>query len=136
MGELACSRFCSNIREYAYSLGKRGFFRFGELATPDDDIVNRYVGQNTSRQVADNTVFFGLDFILDFPLALSTVSGWKYFRAIAARTASICNSAINSDRGNGKVRVIPSVVKSIIIIKNAEQPKVRNSAYIQSLSLC
>jgi Alpha amylase, catalytic domain len=26
MGELASSRFCSNIREYAYSLGKRGFF--------------------------------------------------------------------------------------------------------------
>ena len=30
MGELASSRFCSNIREYAYSLGKRGFFLFGE----------------------------------------------------------------------------------------------------------
>ncbi len=69
MGELACSRFCSNIREYAYSLGKRGFFLFGELATPDDDIVNRYIGQNTSRQDGDNTVFFGLDSILDFPLA-------------------------------------------------------------------
>ena len=69
MGELACSRFCSNIREYAYSLGKRGFFLFGELATPDDEIVNRYIGQNTSRQDGDNTVFFGLDSILDFPLA-------------------------------------------------------------------
>jgi len=69
MGELACSRFCSNIREYAYSLGKRGFFLFGELATPDDDIVNRYIGQNTSRQDGDGTVFFGLDSILDFPLA-------------------------------------------------------------------
>ena len=34
MGELACSRFCSNIREYAYSLGKRGFFLFGEVASP------------------------------------------------------------------------------------------------------
>jgi alpha-amylase len=33
MGELACSRFCSNVREYAYSLGKRGFFLFGEVAT-------------------------------------------------------------------------------------------------------
>ena len=32
MGELACSRFCSNVREYAYSLGKRGFFLFGEVA--------------------------------------------------------------------------------------------------------
>ena len=44
MGALACSRFCSNIREYAYSLGKRGFFLFGELAVPHDDIVDRYIG--------------------------------------------------------------------------------------------
>ena len=69
MGELACSRFCSNIREYAYSLGKRGFFLFGEVATPDDEIYNRYIGQNTSRQDGDNTVFFGLDSVLDFRLA-------------------------------------------------------------------
>jgi len=69
MGELACSRFCSNIREYAYSLGKRGFFLFGEVATPSDDIYNRYLGPNTSRQAGDDTVFFGLDSILDFRLA-------------------------------------------------------------------
>jgi hypothetical protein len=50
MGELACSRFCSNIREYAYTLGKRSFFLFGEVATPSDDVYNRYIGQNTSRQ--------------------------------------------------------------------------------------
>src|SRR5262245_54121413 len=31
MGELACSRFSSMVREYAYSLGKRRFFLFGEL---------------------------------------------------------------------------------------------------------
>lgn len=69
MGELACSRFCSNIREYAYSLGKRGFFLFGEIATPDDDIYNRYIGQNTSRLDGGQTVFFGLDSVLDFRLA-------------------------------------------------------------------
>jgi glycosidase len=69
MGELACSRFCSNIREYAYSLGKRGFFLFGEVATPNDDILDRYIGQNTSRQDGDQTVFFGLDSVLDFRLA-------------------------------------------------------------------
>ena len=69
MGELACSRFCSNVREYAYSLGKRSFFLFGEVATPSDDIYNRYIGQNTSRQDGDNTVFFGLDSVLDFRLA-------------------------------------------------------------------
>lgn len=71
MGELACSRFCSNIREYAYSLGKRGFFLFGEVASGDDEILDRYIGQNTSRQDADKTVFFGLDSILDFRLAMA-----------------------------------------------------------------
>jgi alpha-amylase len=49
MGELACARFCSNIREYALSLGKRSFFLFGEVATPNDEAINRYIGQNTSR---------------------------------------------------------------------------------------
>jgi glycosidase len=69
MGELACSRFCSNVREYAYSLGKRGFFLFGEVAAASDDIYNRYIGQNTSKQEGNNTVFFGLTSVLDFRLA-------------------------------------------------------------------
>ena len=69
MGELASARFCSNIREYALSLGKRSFFLFGELATPNDDAINRYIGQNTSRIDNGKTVFFGLDSVLDFRLA-------------------------------------------------------------------
>jgi glycosidase len=69
MGELACARFCSNIREYAYTLGKRGFFLFGEVASPSDDIYNGYIGQNTSKQDDGNTVFFGLNSVLDFRLA-------------------------------------------------------------------
>lgn len=69
MGELACSRFCSNIREYAYSLGKKGFFLFGELAVSNDDIYNRYIGQNTSQFTADKTVYFGINSLLDFRLA-------------------------------------------------------------------
>ena len=69
MGELAASRFCSNIREYAYSLGKRSFFLYGEVATPDDDLYNRYIGQNTSKMDGNQTVFFGLNSILDFRLA-------------------------------------------------------------------
>jgi glycosidase len=69
MGELACSRFCSNIREYAYSLGKRGFSLFGEVASPDDEIYDRYIGQNTSRQDGNKTIFFGLNSVLDFRLA-------------------------------------------------------------------
>ena len=69
MGELACARFCSNVREYAYSLGKRGFFLFGELAVSDDEIYNRYIGSNTSRQDGKKTVFFGINSLLDFRLA-------------------------------------------------------------------
>ena len=69
MDALACSRFCSNIREYAYSLGKRGFFLFGEAASPSDDLYNRYIGPNTSALDNGKTVFFGLDSVLDFRLA-------------------------------------------------------------------
>lgn len=69
MGELACSRFSSMVREYAYSLGKRRFFLFGELANSDDEVYDRYIGQNTSRQDGENTVFFGIDSLLDFRLA-------------------------------------------------------------------
>jgi glycosidase len=69
LGALACSRFASGVREYAYSLGKRRFFLFGEVATPDDEVINRYIGQNTSIQDGNETVFFGLDSVLDFRLA-------------------------------------------------------------------
>jgi len=74
MGELACSRFSSGIREYAYALGKRGFFLYGELATPDDEVIDRYIGPNTSVQDGDDTVFFGLDSVLDFRLAEGNTS--------------------------------------------------------------
>lgn len=75
MGPLACSRFCSNIREYAYSLGKRGFFLYGEVAEANDDLYNRYIGQNTSSQDGNDTVFFGLDSVLDFRLAEGNGNG-------------------------------------------------------------
>jgi len=71
MGTIACSRFCSNIREYAYGLGKHGFFLFGEVASADDELLDRYIGPNTSLQDGGNTVFFGLDSALDFRLAFS-----------------------------------------------------------------
>ena len=75
MGIRPCSRFCSNIREYAYNLGKRGFFLYGEVADPSDDLYNRYIGQNTSAQDGNNTVFFGLDSVLDFRLAMGSGGG-------------------------------------------------------------
>ena len=69
MNPVACSRFSSGIREYAYSLGKRRFFLFGELATPTDEAIDRYIGPNTSVQSGGQTVFFGIDSVLDFRLA-------------------------------------------------------------------
>lgn len=82
MGALACSRFSSGIREYAYSLGKRGFFLFGELATPDDEIYDSYIGPNTSRQDNGETVFFGINSILDFRLAQGAGSGREPLRDV------------------------------------------------------
>jgi alpha-amylase len=68
LGPLASSIFCSMVREYAYRLGKRDFFLFGEVASGDDDLLDRYIGQNTSRQAGGKSVFFGQDSLLDFPL--------------------------------------------------------------------
>jgi glycosidase len=98
MGELACSRFCSNVREYAHSLGKRGFFLFGEVATASDDIVDRYIGQNTSRQDGDQTVFFGLDSVLDFRLAYQlqwVIKGLASPQALFDRLDAQRNRALN-----------------------------------------
>lgn len=80
MGPLVAARFASAIREYAYRLGKREFFLFGELIQ-DDDAINRFVGPNTSIQTGDKTVFFGLNSVLDFPLynvLPSVIKGWWY----------------------------------------------------------
>jgi len=82
MGELACSRFCSMVREYAYALGKRGFFLFGEAAAVDDALYDRYIGQNTSRQEGDNTVFFGINSLLDFRLAQGAGAGREPLRDV------------------------------------------------------
>jgi alpha-amylase len=80
MSEVASARFCSNIREYAYSLGKQGFYLFGEVASTDESLLDRYLGPNTSRQDGNRTVFFGLDSVLDFRLAESLAPVIKGFR--------------------------------------------------------
>lgn len=98
MGELASARFCSNIREYAYSLGKRGFFLFGEVASPKDEIYDRYIGQNTSRSDGTKTVFFGLNSVLDFRLAGDlpwVLKGFREPRALIDRWEAQQNRALN-----------------------------------------
>jgi hypothetical protein len=65
VSRLATSRFCSNVREYAYKLGKRSFLTFGELIA-GDDAIDRFLGPSTSS--TGSRVFFGIESVLDFPL--------------------------------------------------------------------
>jgi alpha-amylase len=67
MGEEAISRFCSHIREYAYMLGKKNFFLFGELVG-SEDTYNRYIGPKTTVSVDGQNIYYGLNSVLDFPL--------------------------------------------------------------------
>ena len=67
MGEEAISGFCSHIREYAYSLGKKNFFFFGELVG-SEDTYNRYIGPTTTVSVDGQNIYYGLNSVLDFPL--------------------------------------------------------------------
>lgn len=67
MGEETVSQFCSHVREYAYKLGKRNFFLFGEFVGPEE-MYNRYIGPKTSVVVEDKAIYFGLNSVLDFPL--------------------------------------------------------------------
>lgn len=67
MGEKAISYFCSIVREYAYKLGKRNFFFFGELVGPDE-MYDRYIGPKTATLVDDKAIYYGLNSVLDFPL--------------------------------------------------------------------
>jgi len=98
MGELACAEFCSNVREYAYALGKRGFFLFGEVASSNDELIDRYIGQNTSRQDGSKTVFFGLNSVLDFRLAYDlqwVIKGLKDPQTLCDRLEAQRNRALN-----------------------------------------
>lgn len=67
MGEKTISQFCSHIREYAYKLGKRNFFLFGELVGPEE-LYNKYIGPKTAVQVEDTAIYYGLNSVLDYPL--------------------------------------------------------------------
>ncbi len=67
MGEKSISQFCSHVREYAFKLGKRNFFLFGELVGPEE-LYNKYIGPKTSIQLEDTAIYYGLNSVLDFPL--------------------------------------------------------------------
>jgi len=97
MGEIAVARFCSALREYAYSLGKRWFFLFGELIA-GDDAIDRYIGPNTPSSRFDQNVFFGLTSVLDFPLSFvlpSAIKGFGSPRNLINRYEALRDHALN-----------------------------------------
>jgi glycosidase len=57
------SVFANAIREFAFSIGKKEFFTFGEIYDNEDKIA-RYIGRN-AREDSD---LIGVDAALDFPL--------------------------------------------------------------------
>jgi alpha-amylase len=97
MGEVVTSRFCSHIREYAYSLGKRNFFLFGELVGPEE-MYNRYMGSIASTFQDYNTIYYGLDSVLDFDLyhtLPAVITGQSSPAKLIARYESLRKSAAN-----------------------------------------
>lgn len=92
---LAVARFCSAIREYAYYLGKRWFFLFGELIA-GDEVINRYTGPNTPSR--DKTIYFGLTSVLDFPLyyiLADTLKGLRSPSDLINRYEQLANHALS-----------------------------------------
>jgi alpha-amylase len=97
MGETAIARFCQETREYAYQLGKRNFFLFGELVA-GDDAINRYSGPNTSGHLGSKTVYYGLDSVLDFPLFWTlpgAIKGYSSPMDLINRYESLRDRALN-----------------------------------------
>lgn len=88
------SRFCSTIREYAYSLGKRNFFLFGEIIG-NDETGNPYIGPKMLPE--DQNVYYGLDSVLDHPLhsvLAGVIKGVSSPERLLERYASLQRNAI------------------------------------------
>jgi alpha-amylase len=97
MSEMAISRFCSHLREYAYSLGKRNFFLFGELVGPED-LYSRYIGTQESTAHDYHTIYYGLDSVLDFSLyhiLPGVIMGKDSPEKLVQRYAYLRKSAVN-----------------------------------------
>lgn len=97
MGERAIARFCQELREYAYRLGKRHFFLFGELVA-GDAAIHEYTGPNTASKQGDGTIYYGLDSVLDFPLYWTlpgVIKGFASPSGLAARYEALREHALS-----------------------------------------
>jgi glycosidase len=96
MGEAAISRFSSYVREYAYKLGKRNFFLFGELVGADE-MANRYIGPKTLTP-GDRNIYYGLNSVLDFQLYFvlpGVIKGKKSPGKLIERYDALQKNALN-----------------------------------------
>ncbi|WP_447978992.1 alpha-amylase family glycosyl hydrolase [Candidatus Nitrospira bockiana] len=66
--------FCNAVREYAYAIGKKNFFIFGETKD-DEQVLAKYTGRYTSEEDGR----FGADASLDFPLQWKLAPAAKGF---------------------------------------------------------
>lgn len=102
MGTKAVSRFCSYVREYAYTLGKRNFFLFGELVGADD-MANHYIGPKTLTP-SDSNVYYGLNSVLDFQLYFvlkGVIKGKESPRKLMERYDALQKNALNRGESGG-----------------------------------
>jgi glycosidase len=67
--------FSNAIREFAFSLGKKNFFIFGEAKSNDERLLANYTGRFTSEEAG----LIGADAVLDFPLQWKLVEAVKGF---------------------------------------------------------
>lgn len=96
MGEEVISDFCSHLREYAYLLGKKNFFLFGELVGPED-LYNHYIGPKTIASVEGEDISYGLNSVLDFPLYHTlpeVIKGYASPERLIERYQSLHRSAL------------------------------------------
>jgi glycosidase len=67
--------FANAIREFAFSIGKKEFFTFGEIYA-DEEKIARYIGRNAM----EDSDLVGVDAALDFPLFYKlpdVAKGWR-----------------------------------------------------------
>lgn len=65
--------FSNAIREFAFSIGKKNFFIFGEAKSTDEKLLASYTGRYTSEEEG----MIGADAVLDFPIQWRLVEAVK-----------------------------------------------------------
>ncbi|HLF62200.1 MAG TPA: alpha-amylase family glycosyl hydrolase [Saprospiraceae bacterium] len=97
LDEMMISRFCSSVREYAYSLGKKNFFLFGELIA-GDAVHSRYMGPTLPVSRRDQNLYDGLNSVLDFQLWAmleGVIKGKDSPERLIERYAALQQNALN-----------------------------------------